>query len=93
MARLQATGEGRVVNLRHRMVSLDGLAEMVLRLLDGHRNRGDVLDELVSAASEGAMEISHEGTALKDAAAVRQAIDNSIDGAIERLARSALLLS
>jgi methyltransferase-like protein len=93
LARLQATGEGRVVNLRHRIIQLDGLSEMLLGLLDGNRDRAAVLDALVTAAAGGAMEISHEGSALTDPSAVRAALDVSLNGAMERLARSALLVA
>jgi methyltransferase-like protein/SAM-dependent methyltransferase len=92
LARLQAESGNRVTNLRHRMVELDGLAQMILTLLDGQRDRGAVLDALTTAAIDGGMEISHQGAVVNDPNAIRQGLDMSLNSAIERLARSAILM-
>jgi methyltransferase-like protein/2-polyprenyl-3-methyl-5-hydroxy-6-metoxy-1,4-benzoquinol methylase len=92
LARLQAMGEGLVTNLRHWAVQLCDFDRLVLRRLDGTRDRGAILDSLAMAVREGELSLEQEGGAVQDPARAREMLAESLEPALERLARSALLV-
>ncbi len=60
-ARLQSqTGVTTITNLRHSTVELDELSRFVLSRLDGHHDRGKLLDDLATALGSGQLNATRE---------------------------------
>jgi methyltransferase-like protein len=92
LARLQAGADEPVISLRHLGVKLEEFERLVLRLLDGTRDRAALVEELARQAGEGDFEIQHEGRPVDDPAAVRAFLTEATDAALRRLAGNALLV-
>jgi len=91
LARLQATLDRPVSNLRHRHVRLDPFDRLVLQQLDGTRNRGDLIDALTELVVNGTFTIELQGQELRDPQRVREVMREALDGSLQRIAGSALL--
>jgi hypothetical protein len=98
LARYQAGLGPAVTNLRHEGGQLNEFSRMVLRHLDGTRDRADILESLLQSQREGRLVLPEgsPGSAV-GAPVARQAVSEEIlgtmlDRCLERLARFALLI-
>jgi methyltransferase-like protein len=91
LARHQAAAGAPVTNFRHRNCEVNDLDRTVLRHLDGAHDRGDLLRLLAGAVERGELEVQHQGRAVRDAAALRPALEQGLDAALRRLAEWAML--
>jgi methyltransferase-like protein len=92
LARLQSGADEPVISLRHLGVKLEEFERLVLRLLDGTRDRPALVEELARQAAEGDFEIQQEGRSLDDPAMIRAYLAEALDAALRRLAGNALLV-
>jgi methyltransferase-like protein/cyclopropane fatty-acyl-phospholipid synthase-like methyltransferase len=92
VARYQAESEAKICNLRHRVVKLDDFDSLVIRLLDGNRDRPAIVAALEQWAAEAVFEISHAGQPVQDEAQRRAALTECLDASLARLAKLALLV-
>jgi methyltransferase-like protein/protein-L-isoaspartate O-methyltransferase len=86
LARLQAAAGPTVINLRHQAVPLGALDRQVLRLLDGSRDRAQLLQALAGELGRAVPPATPEGRPE------RQAVAELLDQCLLRLARHALLV-
>jgi methyltransferase-like protein/ubiquinone/menaquinone biosynthesis C-methylase UbiE len=93
LARHQAAaGIARVTNLRHRTVDLGVFDLLVLRHLDGSRDRAALLDLLADLAAKDVLTLRQDGQPLRDPTRIRDLLSGSLGGCLQRLAGSALLI-
>jgi methyltransferase-like protein len=92
LARLQAGGAGMITNLRHRSVELNGLERILLRHLDGSRDRRGLIEALTDDLDRGDVELQHEGQPIADRGKARAVLEEALGPSLTRLARSALLV-
>jgi methyltransferase-like protein/cyclopropane fatty-acyl-phospholipid synthase-like methyltransferase len=92
LARLQAESGPRVTNLWHFPVEVNGFDRPLLRLLDGSRDREALREALMTAATQGALEIQQDGKPITDAAAVRALLGAELEQGLRRLAANSLLM-
>lgn len=93
LARLQAENNvARVTSLWHHVVELTVLDLLVLRLLDGSRDRDALRDALAQLALDGVLTITHEGQPLSDPNLVRQAVSGALEPCLRRLCGFGLLV-
>jgi methyltransferase-like protein/cyclopropane fatty-acyl-phospholipid synthase-like methyltransferase len=92
VARYQAEADIKICNLRHRVVSLDEFDALMIRLLDGTRDRAAILATLAKWVDEGVFEVSREGQAVRDPAQLREGLAACLDAGLQTLARNALLV-
>ena len=92
VARYQAEAEAKICNLRHRMVNLDDFATLVIRLLDGTRDRDEILATLARWADEGVFEVAQGNRAVLDDSQLRAALAECLDASLKQLAKYALLV-
>jgi hypothetical protein len=92
LARLQASTETLVTNVRHHSVELNELDRVLLPLLDGSRDRNALVAALTELVGQGVFQIRHEGQPVRDRAVVQQILTASLQPSLRRLARSALLV-
>jgi methyltransferase-like protein len=90
---LQARTGAPVCNRRHKTVELTGLDRSVLALLDGTRDRAALRQALAGSVLKGDIELRQGGQAVTEPEAVRAMIAAELDGSLERLAKSALLVA
>ena len=85
-----ASGAASVVNLRHERVDLEGLAQVVLPLLDGSRDA-----QAIAAAigGDGRLVIMRNGQPIDDPAERRSIATNRLRMLLPELARAALLIA
>lgn len=91
-ARRQAESGRLVTNLLHRVVELSEFDRLVLRQLDGTRDRSAIIDALTAAALTGAFPLNRDGQPITDAIEARQIMERSVDPALTRLLGSTLLV-
>jgi len=87
----QASRGGLVVNKRHETVALDPLGRALVALLDGRRERRDLLDELLRHPPEDLSTSRPSNQATAPPAKDAEALALDIDEALRSLARCALL--
>jgi methyltransferase-like protein len=92
LARYQAEAEVKISNLRHFTFKLDDFNSLMIRLLDGSRDREAILATLAQWAAEGYFDVSHDGQAVHDETAVRDALAAFLDAGLAELAKNALLV-
>lgn len=93
LARLQARTQPRVTNLRHRLVELNPFEQLVLLLLDGHRELPSLLPPLLQAVQKGILVIGRGKSAPHDENAVRKILTEQLPATLQNLADAALLMS
>ncbi len=92
LARLQAAGTNQVTNLRHEQVNLGPLEVRLLGLLDGTRERTDLVEALLQGFHEGEFSISQDGRPVSEIAQAREILGGFIAEGLPRFASAALLL-
>ena len=93
VARLQSRDDQIVANLIHEAVKLEPLERLILPLLDGKHDREALIGPLVRAAKDGLLVVKHNQKEEHDEERLREIIGNQLNGALESLAGSALLIS
>jgi methyltransferase-like protein/SAM-dependent methyltransferase len=92
LARLQAAAGEPATNLRHYSTELSEFDGLVLRHLDGSRDRAALVEALAAVVASGDLEIEQGDQPLRDAAKVREVLAESLEASLHRLAGSALLV-
>lgn len=93
LVRRQAALGHKVVNLNHSVVVISEFQRRVLRLLDGNRDRAQVVNDLVGAVRSGEFPLTDEaGRPIRDDAAVRAILERSLGPCLKKLATHALLM-
>jgi len=92
LARLQAAGTNQVTNLRHEPVDLGPVEVRLLRLLDGTRERADLVEALLQEFHERELSISQDGRPVSEIAQAREILGGFIAECLPRFASAALLL-
>jgi len=92
LARLQSLSADIATTLLHTSVELsDSLAKTLLQLLDGSRNRSEIIKWLTEAVVSGKAALLVEGKECHDPAMIRQTIDTELNDHLKHLARLGLL--
>jgi len=92
VARLQSQSQPTVTNLCHQRVLIDGvIAQRLLVLLDGTRDRDALLEELRPLVKSGEATLLKEGKPVTDVTEALKILADELDPHLERLARLALL--
>jgi SAM-dependent methyltransferase len=91
LARLQAQSGALVTNRRHERIKLEDSERHLLMLLDGKRDRGALVEALVTLCLVGTLTARHEGQPVREAERVWATVNNTVPCMLIRLARLALL--
>jgi methyltransferase-like protein len=91
LARLQAVG-GIVTNARHRLVQLDEFGRQLLVLLDGARDRRQILDALHERVRQQQLVIRENDVLVTNADRVRQILEQQLSAALKYLSYNSLLV-
>src|SRR5262249_59109845 len=87
-ARLQAAQAARVTDLRHQLVELSDFDRLTLGLLDGRRDRAEVLNTLATFVERGQLRVERgDAGPLGDGAGL---LAEALDRSLRRLADNAL---
>jgi methyltransferase-like protein len=81
------------VNLRGGSVALHEVDRLILPLLDGTRDRADVIEALASSIADGSLQMNHNGRPVTDPAEARAVLAGSVEESLRRLALQAMFLS
>jgi hypothetical protein len=92
-ARMQAEGGGPVTNLRRHRVELNGLDRMVLRQLDGTRDRSSVLEAIRALVAADELTLHNGDQAIRDPAKINEILAAELEPSLRRLAGLALLVA
>ncbi len=91
LARIQARDNERVTNLRHRSVELGAFDRLVLRHLDGTRDRQALLDQVAALVESDEFSIQQNDEPIRDPGRIREILSAELGPCLARLAGSALL--
>jgi methyltransferase-like protein len=91
LTRYQVRHRQCIVNLRHETVNSDALALHLIPLLDGTKNKEELLDHLAALVENKTFTVSQYDLPLTDPEKIRQSLDQSIDNVLASLAKAALL--
>ena len=91
LARLQAS-QGWVTSQFHMCVGVDEFAKNLLPLLDGTRNLKALYADMFEIARKGKLNMVGDSASLLDESALRKAIQKSVDDALVKFGRAALLV-
>jgi methyltransferase-like protein/cyclopropane fatty-acyl-phospholipid synthase-like methyltransferase len=92
VARYQAEAEVKISNLRHFTFVLDDFTSLMIRLLDGTRDRKAILATLAQWAAEGYFEVSHDGQAVHGEAELRDGLSAYLDAGLVELLKNGVLV-
>jgi methyltransferase-like protein len=92
-ARAQAEVSSSVINRRHAGVTLDAMSQNILPLLDGQRDRGDLMQIVRQAADKGQLSILLSGMPASQSELTGEVLGRALDMSLEQLAASALLIA
>jgi SAM-dependent methyltransferase len=92
LARLQAEIRDSVTDLCHHRVRINPFEGLVLRQLDGTRDRAVVLDALVDAVKRGEFTLAWEGRPVREDREARALMGEALETTLQRLACAALLV-
>jgi methyltransferase-like protein len=81
-----------VVNVHHEMIKVEPLGVEVLKLADGQRSRGEILEALVERATSGVIAVASDGAPVVGEAAVRALLERELEPTLTHLTRSAVLV-
>lgn len=93
LARLQAREGLPVTSRRHRGVQLSEFDRVVLRHLDGSRDRAALLQALVGLVLAGDFDLQQGDQAVRDPGLIRTMFDAALDACLQKLALAALLIA
>jgi methyltransferase-like protein/protein-L-isoaspartate O-methyltransferase len=93
LAREQAKRSGRVTNQRHEIVNLDEFSRRTLALLDGTRNRAQLMKDMSRLVTDGTLVVEQEGKSVAGGDPLNQILGDAIDRCLTRFAKAALLVA
>jgi methyltransferase-like protein/protein-L-isoaspartate O-methyltransferase len=94
LARFQVERGLEVANLRHVQVEIeDELGRELLKLLDGTRDRGLLLEDLGAAVKSKKVLLNEKGAPLEDLDEIRRVLSRDLEANLQKLAKLALLVS
>ena len=94
LARRQLESGSVVATLRHTALKIeDSLGQNLLRLLDGTRDRQELLRELKELVKSGAAVIRQDGQPVSDLEKAQEILERELEQSLDALARSALLVA
>jgi len=92
LARLQAVRGNDVTNRRHERLQLGNFERHLVSLLDGKRDRSELVEELTVLATDGTLNVSVDDRLVNDSAQIRKILAIAIENALQRLSRAAILI-
>src|SRR5262249_7801438 len=79
MARWQASSGSKVTNLRHENVEINDMAKHLLPLLDGSRDRGELLQNLKQLVAANVLRIQQDSQTVQDPGRIEGLLRSSLD--------------
>lgn len=92
LARLQAKSQGWVTSQLHDMISLDGIFRRLIEILDGRKNRDELIESMVKLVEQDQLVVQKNGKMLKEGQELRDLLGEQIDWGLAGFARKALLV-
>jgi methyltransferase-like protein/cyclopropane fatty-acyl-phospholipid synthase-like methyltransferase len=92
LTRLQANSGAPLSNRRHLLVEPLGLDRAVLTMLDGEHDRPALVRGLIELVRRGEFEMRRDGEPLTDPDTLADVLGKELEGALQRLALSGLLV-
>jgi methyltransferase-like protein/2-polyprenyl-3-methyl-5-hydroxy-6-metoxy-1,4-benzoquinol methylase len=92
LARLQATEDGCVTNLRHEETTLESFDRQLLPALDGSRDRAALLAVATDLAVSSEFTVREDGQPVRDPERIRQLAGTLLDKHLVQLAHNAMLV-
>ena len=90
-ARRQAESGPRITNLRHDGIDMSDVSRRLLGLMDGTRDRAQLLEELVRHVTEDGLVVLDEGKPVREPRLIREVLQARLEETLQAAAKSALL--
>lgn len=82
-----------VTNQRHENIGLDAVAQHILPLLDGTKDRSAILDHVSELVKAGKLTARRGGEVITDPDQLKKFLQDAVEQTLKRLAQNALLVS
>lgn len=93
LARAQAPNQNFVTNQLNEPIVVDAFAIALLNVLNGKRDHGQILDELVEKVRKGQLSVQKDGKNIADNAQLRQTLEPIMKECMEKMAKAAVLVA
>lgn len=93
LAREQSKRTTRATNQRHEIVNLDEFSRRTLALLDGTRDRAQLMKEMSKLVADGTLMVEQEGKSVAGGDSLNQILGDAIDRCLTRFTKAALLVA
>jgi methyltransferase-like protein/SAM-dependent methyltransferase len=93
MAVYQITNGQSIVNQRHENVTLDAIGNELIRVLDGSRDFGKLLQHLCKCVETGVLVIRRNDVPVTDQNLIQQALEQVLEQTLKKMAGAALLVA
>lgn len=92
LARHQAQTQDFITNQLHETIAVDVFSKHLLNLMNGKRDKIQILDELVELVRKGQLVVQKEGKNIVDTPVLRQTLEQFMDECLERMSKAAVLV-
>ncbi|MBX9722968.1 MAG: class I SAM-dependent methyltransferase [Candidatus Obscuribacterales bacterium] len=92
LVRLQAPVQDFITNQLHETIAVDAFSKNLLVLLNGKRDKIQILDELVELVRKGQLVVQRDGKNIADQAVLRQTIEAFMQECLNNMSKAAVLV-
>jgi methyltransferase-like protein/2-polyprenyl-3-methyl-5-hydroxy-6-metoxy-1,4-benzoquinol methylase len=82
-----------IPNLRHQLYAPSAFDRLVLKQLDGARDRGAIVERLIQAVEAGKFPLQQGGSPITDPHSIRDILSRSLEPSLKRLASAMLMIA
>lgn len=92
LARNQAATQDFVTNQLHEIIAIDAFSKNLLQLMNGKRDRIQILDELVELVRKGQLVVQKDGKNIAETQVLRQTLEGFMQECLDKMAKAAVLI-
>lgn len=93
LAKFQAEHNSYVTNQLHEIVKVDVFSKHLIQLLDGKRDRRQILDELAKLVKSDTLVVQKDGKQLKDGESLTESLTVAMNESLAKMAKTGILIA
>ena len=93
LARAQAPHQNFITNQFNEVIAVDAFSVALIGLMNGKRDKGQLVDELVELVRKGQLNVQKDGKPIADNAVLRQTLQPFMDECLDKMSKAAVLVA